>query len=391
MDVITYSTLYPNEAQPRHGLFVQARLRELRQRHEVGAQVVAPVPWFPLRHPAFGRYAQFASAPRYAVQDDVQVHHPRYFLPPKIGMHIAPRTMARGSRRAVAACIERAANAPVLDAHYFYPDGVAAAHLAERFKLPLVISARGSDINLLPNDPAVRRRMLWAAERADALVAVSSALAERMVEIGMPAQKIEVLRNGVDLETFRVLDRVAMKRQLGFEGPLLLSVGNLYELKGHDLVIEALARHPEANLVVAGSGPELGALKACAERHKVVQRVHFVGSVAQSQLVQYYNAADALVLASSREGMANVLLEALACGTPVVVTPVGGNPEVVASAAAGIVLPERSAKAVADGIGAVFRAPPTREDTRAYAETFSWADVANRLYQLLGNVQMARA
>jgi glycosyltransferase involved in cell wall biosynthesis len=116
-----------------------------------------------------------------------------------------------------------------------------------------------------------------------------------------------------------------------------------------------------------------------------------VGAGAQSELVQYYNAADALVLASSREGMANVLLEALACGTPVVVTPVGGNPEVVADAAAGIVLPERSAQAVADGIGQVLFAPPTREDTRKYAETFSWADVAKRLYQLMSDVRSAHA
>ncbi len=391
MDVITYSTLFPNAGQPRHGLFVEARLRELRRRHDVDAQVVAPVPWFPLRHPAFGQYAQFAKASRETQRDTVRVYHPRYFLPPKIGMHVAPRTLAAGSTATVARCVASAASRPVLDAHYFYPDGVAAAHIAQVQKLPLVISARGSDVNLLPQNRAVRRRMLWAAQRADALVAVSKALGERMAQIGMPKDKIHVLRNGVDLDTFQMCDRRAAKREIGIDGPLILSVGNLYELKGHDLVIEALAQHPRASLVIAGSGPELEALKSCAERHNVAQRVHFVGSVAQSELVQYYNAADALVLASSREGMANVLLEALACGTPVVVTPVGGNPEVVADAAAGIVLPERSAQAVADGIGQVLFAPPTREDTRKYAETFSWADVAKRLYQLMSDVRSAHA
>lgn len=387
MDIVTFSTLYPNAAQPRHGLFVEARLRELRARHPVTAQVVAPVPWFPSRHPRFGKYASFAGAPRSEERYGVTVTHPRYALPPKIGMHIAPRAMAQGARRAVAAAVAQATETPVLDAHYFYPDGVAAAHLADALSLPLIISARGSDINLLPQNNAVRRRMLAAAQRAQALVAVSEALGQRMAEIGMPADKIHVLRNGVDLDHFTVRDRAAERAALGLDGPLILSVGNLYELKGHHLTIEAMVQHVEATLVIAGSGPEEAALRARAIELGVDARVHFVGSVAQSELVRYYNAADLLVLASSREGMANVLLEALACGTPTVVTPVGGNPEVVADRAAGVVLHERSAQAIADGILQVLTTPPTREETRAYAETFSWAEVTQRLFSLMKNVR----
>ncbi|MFK8017441.1 MAG: glycosyltransferase family 4 protein [Gammaproteobacteria bacterium] len=385
MRLITFSTLFPNAAQPAHGLFVEARLRELRQRRGVQADVVAPVPWFPFKSEKFGAYAKFARAPRRAERDGVIVSHPRYFLPPKVGMHMAPRSMARGASGAVASLVGDI-DLPVLDAHYFYPDGVAAAHLASRLRLPLVITARGSDVNLLPDDAAVRRRMLWAADRASALVAVSSALRERMIALGMDAAKIRVLRNGVDLSLFKPLDRAAQRQALGLDGPMILSVGNLYQLKGHDLVIEALTEHPALTLVIAGAGPERAALGALAERLGVQQRVRFVGSVAQSELLQYYNAADLLVLASSREGMANVLLESLACGTPAVVTPVGGNPEVIACPEAGIVLPRRDARAVADGIGQLCSDLPSREATRRYAQKFSWDDVTRELHELFEEV-----
>lgn len=386
MDVLTFSTLFPSASQPRHGLFVEARLRELRARHAVNARVVAPVPWFPFKAERFGKYAEFASAPRVEHRAGVEVLHPRYSLPPKIGMHIAPRSLALGASSAVKRACDALGGRPVLDAHYFYPDGVAAAHLAKRHDLPLMITARGSDVNLLPQNDAVRRRMLAAGQRAQALVAVSTALGERMAEIGLPRDRIHVLRNGVDLEKFEVIDRESVRSELGLEGPVILSVGNLLELKGHHLVIEAMLQHRSATLVIAGSGPERAALEALATRLGVASRVHFVGSVAHSKLVKYYNAADLLVLASSREGMANVLLECLACGTPAVVTPVGGNPEVIAAPAAGVVLNERTVDAVAGGILQVLNTPPARSDTRAWAEQFSWAEVTERLFSLMNEV-----
>ncbi|MEM6640216.1 MAG: glycosyltransferase [Pseudomonadota bacterium] len=386
LELLTFSTLFPNRAQPRHGLFVEGRLRELRTRHPVAASVIAPVPWFPFRHPRFGKYARFAQVPSGENRDGVSIRHPRYVLPPKVGMHIAPRAMALGAASAVRQTVEHASYTPVLDAHYFYPDGVAAAHLARRFGLPLVITARGSDVNLLPEFPAVRRRMLAAGQQAAALVAVSEALARRMVDIGLPADKIHVLQNGVDLDTFRVMDRDAARASLGLSGPVILSVGNLLELKGHHLTIEALKQHPGATLIIAGEGPESARLARLASELNVASRVRFVGSVAHAELVQYYNCADLTVLASSREGMANVLLETLACGTPAVVTPVGGNPEVISHPDAGVVVHERSADALAAGVARVLAAPPPRAATRQQAERFAWGAVTGKLYALLEGI-----
>lgn len=386
MDIVTFSTLYPNAAQPAHGLFVEARLRELRARHDIDACVVAPVPWFPFRSERFGVYGRFARAPRFETRNSLEVYHPRYPVIPKFGMTLAPRCLAAGASRCLAQVVRRFERRPILDAHYFYPDGVAAARLARRFGLPLVISARGTDINLIPEYPGARRRILWAARQADALVAVSEALAQRMAELGMDDGKIHVVRNGVDLEHFAVGDREAERRRLGLSGPVWLSVGTLIPLKGHELVIEALADNRDATLVIAGEGPWRGALEAKARAFGLTENVRFVGSVKQNALVGYYNAADVLVLASSREGMANVLLESLACGTPVVATTVGGNPEVIASPAAGRLVAERSAGAISAGVRTLLDDPPSREQTRAYAEGFSWSEVAARLADLMSNV-----
>jgi glycosyltransferase involved in cell wall biosynthesis len=391
LDVITYSTLYPNAAQPRHGLFVEARLLQWRQRYEVNARVVAPVPWFPFPGDRFGAWGRFARVPAAESRNGIELVHPRYPLLPKVGMHLAPRGMAWATADAVGRAVAAFdGQRPVLDAHYFYPDGVAAAALARRFDLPLVISARGSDINQLPDFPAVRRRILHAARQANAIVAVSSALRERMVQIGIDADKIHVIRNGVDLDRFSPRDRDEQRRRLGLTGQVLLSVGNLLPVKGHDLVIEALAVLPDATLIIAGEGPERAALQSLSQRVGVTARVHFVGSINQNELVAYYNAADALILASSREGMANVLLESLACATPVVATRVGGNPEVVATAEAGRLTADRSAAAIGAAVNDLLANAPAREATRAYAETFAWTDVADLLQGLFESVAGAR-
>jgi len=153
---------------------------------------------------------------------------------------------------------------------------------------------------------------------------------------------------------------------------VLLSVGHLIERKGHHLVIEALARLPAARLVIVGGGPERAALQELAVRTGNADRVCFAGELAHAELPPLYRAADALVLASSREGCANVLLEAMACGTPVVATPVWGTPEIIADPVAGRLSDDRSVDALVRAIGDLLADPPLRSATRRYAERFSW-------------------
>jgi glycosyltransferase involved in cell wall biosynthesis len=287
-------------------------------------------------------------------------------------MNLTPHTLYRAMRRRLRRLLDAGAKIDLIDAHYFYPDGVAAVWLGAEFNLPVVITARGTDINLIPEFARPRRLILEAAHKAAAVITVCQALKDRLVELGAPPSKITVLRNGVDLEIFRVKDRDALRSKMGVSGLVLASVGLLIERKGHHLVIEALAQVPDATLLLAGSGPDRQKLEELAARLGVKDRVRFLGSVDQNALCDIYNCADISILASSREGWANVLLESMACGTPVLGTAVWGTPEVIASPDAGLLLKNRDAESIVSGIGQLRRAMPDRAATRRYAEQFDW-------------------
>ena len=262
MRILTFSTLYPSSARPTHGVFVETRIRHLVASGEVTARVVAPVPWFPSRDPRFGSYADLARTPREEDRFGIPVVHPRYVAIPKVGMTASPALLYAGSLAAVRRLLESGYDFGLIDAHYFYPDGVAAAMLARTLGKPVVITARGTDINLIPRHALPRRMILWAARQASAVIAVCQALKDRLVELGVPAAKVAVLRNGVDLDLFRPLDRAAARARLGVDEPMILSVGHLIPRKGHDVVLRALAQMTGPRLFIVGTGPEDRALRA---------------------------------------------------------------------------------------------------------------------------------
>jgi len=379
--ILTFTTLFPNDVQPRHGIFVEQRLRKLLDLGGIEARVIAPVPWFPFRAKLFGQYAQYASVAREEVRHGIHTSHPKYLNIPKIGMSLAPFLIAFFTYFHVRKMIKNGFEFDLIDAHYFYPDGVAAAILASLLKKPLVITARGSDINLLPNYSIPRRLILWATSKAWMSFTVCNALKDKMTELGAEGGKVHVMRNGVDHEKFRLLDREQCRKKLSIDQPTLLSVGNLVELKGHHLVIEAMKSLPEHELVIVGDGEEYKNLVDLTKKLGVDNRVRFLGTINQEQLVEVYNAVDILVLASSREGWANVLLESMACGTPVVATNVGGTLEVVKSKEAGIVIPERTSKAILDGVSELSQGYPERSATRAYAKKFSWEETVTAIHK----------
>ncbi len=370
--ILTFSTLYPNAAQPSHGVFVENRIRHLVASGLVRTEVVAPVPVFPVARRFLAGYAAAEKAPPHETRHGLTVRHPRYPLVPKVSMLAAPLSLYRAARRSIEQVRRDGYDFDLIDAHYFYPDGVAAAMLGRHFGRPVTITARGTDINLIPAYYWPRRMILWAAREAAGLITVCAALKDELVRLGAEPSKIRVLRNGVDLEAFRPVDREAVRRRLNLTAPTLLSVGHLIPRKGHDLVIEALAMLPGHELLVAGQGSEEQRLKAIAQKSGVADRVRFLGRIAHDELREVYNAADLLVLASSREGWANVLLEAMACGTRVAASDVWGTPEVVADPAAGALFRERTPQAIAATVRAVLTQPIERGVTRAYAEGFSW-------------------
>lgn len=369
--ILTFTTLYPNAAQPNHGVFVENRLRHLVASGRVAARVLAPVPWFPSRHRAFGGYARYAEVPAMETRHDLAIVHPRYLVVPKLGMSLTPLSLFAAALPAARRLVTEQ-DIDLIDAHYAYPDGVAAAMLGRTLGRPVVITARGTDVNLIPRHFLPRRMIRRAASRAAAMITVADALKAPLIKLGVPTDHITTLRNGVDLSLFRPQHRTAARNIYGFEGKTLLSVGHLIERKGHHHVIAALRRLPAFTLAIAGEGPEHGALEALAQQLGVAARVRFLGALPHDALPSVYSAADALVLASSREGWPNVLLEAMACGTPVIASNAWGNPEIVADPAAGVLMCETSADGVAKAVYRLFAMPPARVATRTYAERFSW-------------------
>lgn len=372
MKLLTFTNLYPNAVHPNLGVFVENRLRHLLEDPSLESRVVAPVPWFPFTGPLFGGYGAFASVPQRDERFGISIVYPRYPVIPKIGMNVAPWLMYLAMRPVVRRILQSGYDFDLIDAHFFYPDGVAAARLGKEFGRPVIITARGSDINYYPRHAIPRREIVWAGEQASGLIAVSQALKDRMVELGMGPEKIRVLRNGVDLETFRPVGRAPANPDAGRDGARIVSVGGLVPLKGHDLIIRALPMLPEAVLKIVGEGPLRAQLERLTAEVGVADRVQFLGAVPHRELAAIYSAADLLVLASEREGWPNVLLEAMACGTPVVGSAVGGVPEVIAAPAAGLLFHDRTPEAIADGVRRLLANPPDRRDTRAYAEKFDW-------------------
>lgn len=386
MKILTFTTLYPNNIKKNHGIFVEQRLRNLLKTEGIEAKVIAPVPWFPFTFAKFGRYAQFAKIAKTEDRYGIHIYHPRYPLIPKIGMTLAPFLMVLALYPTLKKILKQDENFDLIDAHYFYPDGVAAVILGKMLSKPVVVTARGSDIHLIPKFYLPRTMIIWAAKNAASVVTVCQALRNELIALGVNAEKISSFRNGVDLEVFYPKDRVQSKEMLGLNRPTILSVGNLIELKGHHLVIEAMLDLPEYELLIVGDGVERAKLQKLAADLNVSDRVTFMGSVPHNQLAAIYGAADLLVLASSREGWANVLLEAMACGTPVIATDVWGTSEVVTAPAAGILIKERSTQAIINAVKFMEKNMPSRKETREYAEKFSWDDTAYNLNNLFKKI-----
>lgn len=384
--LLVFTSLYPNAEQPRHGVFVEERLRHLLESGRIAATVVAPVPWFPFRNHRFGGYAAFARVLAREERHGITVLHPRYPVIPKLGMGIAPSLMYRALLPMVRKLIAAGQPFDLIDAHYFYPDGVVAARLGRAINRPVVISARGSDLNMITQYRRPARQIRWAAQRAEAMITVSGALKQKLESLGASPDKIVTLRNGVDLECFRPLDRAAVRTRLGVTGSVWLAVGHLVEPKGVHIAVAALVSTPDVTLLVAGDGPEERMLRRVAIRSAVADRVRFLGALGRDALRDCYNAADALVLASSREGMPNVVLESLACGTPVLATAVGGIPELIDCPEAGELMRERTPEALVQAWKALQSRMPIREATRKFAETLGWQPVVDAQFALYSRV-----
>lgn len=382
--LLSISTLYPTPLRPRFGTFVQSSLEALAKRGDWRVTVINPLGVPPI---PFGRYKPLTTLEPFSEAGGVAIHRPRFTLIPKLGAARNPAAIVRAALP-LARAIHARTPVDVVDAQFFYPDGPAAAIIARALGVPHAIVARGSDIIVWGEKGFARRQMVEAASDAGHLFAVSGDLKRRMAQMGMDDDRISVHYTGLDRDRFRPLAHTQLRSQLGARlgfdlphgVPVLACVGALIDRKGQYLAIEALPDLPEARLILAGEGEHEPFLRGLAAELGVETRVHFAGSVDHDLLPLILSAADAMVLPTISEGLANVWVEALACGTPVVTCDVGGASELVTSDLAGQLI-ERSTAGVIEGVRKVLAQPRDRQAVSALVESFSWeanaADLAD--------------
>ncbi len=380
--VLALATLYPNAHTPRFGTFVARSLEALARRGDWDVTVVNPIGLPPV---LFGPYKPLAAAAVDGVEHGIMVHRPRFTLIPKLGGPLNPALIAHAVLP-LARQLHFEAPFDLIDAEFFYPDGPAARRIARALGLPYSVKARGADIQFWGHQRFIAGQIRQAGQDAAGLLAVSQALAGDMAALGLPREAITVHYTGLDRARFHPRDRAAARVELAARGTialapgqaLLATVGALIPRKGQELVIRALPGLPEAVLALVGTGPDEARLRTLAADQGVADRVHFLGSLDHDAIPLLLSAADAMVLPSASEGLANAWVEAVACGTPLVITDAGGARELVPNDVAGRIV-TRDPGAIVAAVRALLATPPSPGAVAQTAAHFSWDAHAARL------------
>jgi len=379
--VLVLSNVYPSKAQPVHGVFVKHRMMEVAKLCEI--KIVSPIPFFPLVQ-MLPRYRFRNLVPKVEKHNGVDVFYPRYLSVPMIlkpldsvFMFLSLMLFIRRFR----------GEFDLIDAHFGYPDGFAAVLMGFLMRKPVVITLRGHDIFELPKHPVRIRQVVYALKRARIVFSVSAALKHGAVKLGVDEEKIHVISNGVDVERFRPILASEARKKTGLpqDKKIILSVGHLVERKGFQFIIDALSlmKTEDAMLVVCGGAGQEGDFLEELKRKttELGVDVFFAGAVTNEKLSDWYNACDVFCLASAKEGWPNVVLEAMACGKPVVATRVWGTPEVLCSEKLGTLVDRQDGGLLAEALDAALRREWNSNYIREYACTHTWAHVARKVYE----------
>ncbi|MCB1867846.1 MAG: glycosyltransferase [Gammaproteobacteria bacterium] len=377
--IVVYSSLFPHTGLPNAGVFIRERMFRLGK--ELPIIVVSPQPWFPGQR--FIRYFKpyfRPSAPQLDIQSEVNIIYPKFFSFPGLFKYLDGLFMALGSYLTIRRLIKQN-GFNILDAHFAYPDGYSAALLGRWLGVPVTITLRGTEVRH-SQVPKLYPKLIHALNNANRIFSVSESLRRHAISLGIPPEKIIVVGNGVDMKKFSPLPKAEARRQLGLSDVdrVLISVGGLVERKGFHRVIEILPRllkeFPDLKyLIVGGSSPEgdwRERLLQQVKNLKLDDVVMFLGAMPSDKLKTPLSAADIFVLATSNEGWANVFLEAMACGLPVVTTDVGGNREVVCRNELGIVVPYGDAASLESALASALKQRWDKATILSYASENSW-------------------
>lgn len=377
--LLVLSSLFPHAGGPNAGVFIRERM--FRVAKNLPVSVVSPRPWFPgqgllrLVHPHYR-----PETGRQEVQDGIVVSFPRFLAIPGIFRQLDGLFMALGSYRLLRR-LRREGKFNVLDAHFAYPDGYAATLLGKWLKVPVTITLRGTEVPH-SNNPKLRPLLLRALQGATQLFSVSESLRQHAIALGVEPSRIRVVGNGVDTGKFYPVEKTEARRRLGIpdEAKVLVSIGALVKRKGFHRVIKVLPELLESEpglhyLVVGGASPEGDSrteLEQQVRELHLEKQVHFLGAMSSEELKWPLSASDVFVLATSNEGWANVFLEAMACGLPVITTDVGGNSEVVSLPELGSIVPFGDQTALREALRNALKVVWDSALIRAYADENTW-------------------
>ncbi|MEW6378713.1 MAG: glycosyltransferase family 4 protein [bacterium] len=389
MKVLVYTTLFPNHHQPNNNIFIKKRMFHFAQLRNCEIKVVAPIPYCPPL-PVFGKKYQYSQIKKYELMNNIEVFHPRYPLVPKISMPFHGFAMYLSTIGLIKK-ISKVFPFDLIDGHYIFPDGLAALLCSKCINRPLVLSARGSDINQFTRFKSIKPMIRYTLNQADHVISVCNALKQEMTDLGIDEKKISVIPNGVDIDIFYPIDKEEARRKLliNQDHKVIVSVGSLIPRKGFHIILETLPgliqRDAKIHLYIIGEGHYRSSLEKQIKDLHLDRHVTLVGEVANDELKFWYSSADVFCLASSREGWANVIMESLACGTPVVATRVYGAPEIITSAAVGILV-DSTPQSLSEGLKTALETAWNRESIHAHVKNRTWFTVADEVKSIFDMV-----
>jgi teichuronic acid biosynthesis glycosyltransferase TuaC len=385
MKVLIITNAFPNSAEETRGVFIYQIVKALQKKCDV--EIVAPLPWFPLflRNMGLERYP-YAEVPIKEIIGDIVVHHPRYLVIPKVLGFLHSIFLFFPLLKLVKK-IDKHKKIDLINSHWVFPDGVAAALVSKRLCKPIVLTALGCDINLYSTMMLRKIQISRALKMANYVTVVSSNLKDTIMAMDTPEKKVKVIANGVDLNLFRVMEKmeVRIKLEIPIDRPILLTVGSQDEVKGTKYLIEAFSMvlkriQTPPLLICIGEGPLRTSLVTQTKNLDIADNVLFIDKRPHDEIPLWMNAADVFCLPSLREGNPNVVIEALACGIPVVASNVGSIPNTI-NASNGSVSDVKDAESLSQELLFCLDKRWDQTKIRSSVAGYSWEDCANKYYQ----------
>jgi len=377
--ILVISYLFPNSVYPNRGIFVLRRLKAIQRYADV--KVINPILWFPFCS-RLQRYKDYDRIPKKEVIDGIEVYHPRFLSIPLVFKFIVAVTYCLAVLP-IALRLRKTWKFNLVDLHWTFPDLPVGRLLSRLLRVNQLTTIRGM-AGLHLNEFSIPSLLVrYLLPKSNHVITLSDRLKDICISRGVSEDKIQTIRNGVDGNRFDHLDQTDCrdKLELSHSNRIILGVGYCTPNKGFDRIIRALPeivqQYPETHLYLIGpngafaQGDCSEELKQLAEELEVVDHVHFVGEVTNKNLSTWYNASDCFCLSSRSEGCPNVLLEALACGCPVVATDVGSVPELVEDSSMGNVV-RNSKEGVQSGLLSVLSQSHDRKAIATRMRKYDW-------------------